>query len=174
MPVFPWRFVDSLLGRSRLGDEEPATADYVSAEVARLTARLEADSSTTARLDASAPPLLSSWAAEMLRRCAPSPDGRSRRDVNVQLGAVSGAIRAVIQTIDEALTNPEDATAPRLSWRLRRLESEMAAPLYTRDEQPLVRARLDRILEQLESSDAPEDLTDLIPRILQALTPPGS
>jgi hypothetical protein len=174
VPVFPWRFIDSLLGRSRPGDEEAASADDVSAEVTRLAERIEADISATERLNEASKEALRSWAGGMLRRRAPEPDGRSRRDINVQLGAVGGAIRVVIQTIDEAMAKSDDATGQALARRLRPLESEIGPPLYSLDEQALARRRLDRVLEQVEESEAPLDPAAVIPRIIQALTPTES
>ena len=171
MPVFPWRFIDSLLGRSRPGDEEPATEGDVSAEVARVLSRLGVEIAAAEHLDDTAKAALTAWAATMLRRRAPAPDGRSRRDMHVQLGAVSGAIRAVVRVMDEAIAKPEDATGQRLAWRLRPVESEIASPLYTLTEQALVRARVDRSLGQLDTSDTGVDLAVALPRLVEALTP---
>jgi hypothetical protein len=174
MPIFPWRFIDSLLGRSRPGDEEPSTDDDVAAEVARLSSRMEADVASVEHLDETGKAALRTWAAGMLRRRAPAPDGRSRRDMHVQLGAVSGAIRAVIRAIDGALAETVDGASQRLPWRLRSVESEIASPLYTVDEQALVRVRLDNMLDQLDNADQAVDLTTLVPRLVESLTPSDS
>jgi hypothetical protein len=171
MPVFPWRFIDSLLGRSRPGDEQPATADDLSADVSRMAERIEADIAAMKHLGKDPSEALGLWSRSMLRRRAPAPNGRSRRDANVQLGAVSGAIRVVIQHIHDAFANRDVATGQGLALRLRPLESEIASPLYSLDEQSVVRAQLNRTLEELESLDAPVDTTELIARIVQALAP---
>jgi hypothetical protein len=173
MPVFPWRFIDSLLGRSRPGDEDPATDEDIDAEVARLSSRLEADIASAEDLNDTAKAALRGWSATMLRRRAPAADGRSRRDMHVQLGAVSGAVRAVVQALDEALAAP-DATSQRLIRHLRAVESEIGSPLYTLEEQSLVRARVDRVLDQLDGSDQRVDLATAVPRLVKALTPPDS
>ena len=171
MPVFPWRFIDSLLGRSRPGDEEPATEEDVAAEIARLSSRLEADIGSLEHLDETGKAALRAWAAGMLQRRAPAADGRSKRDMHVQLGAVSGAIRAVIQAIDGVLAETVDDASQRLTWRLRSIESEIASPLYTVDEQALVRVRLDHVLDQLDNGDQGVDLMTLVPRLVESLTP---
>jgi len=174
MPVFPWRFIDSLLGRSRPGDEEPATEANVAAEIARQSSRLEADVARVEHLDEAGKAALRAWAACMLKRRAPPADGRSTRDMYVQLGAVSGAIRAVIQTIDGALAETVDGASQRLTWRLRCIESEIASPLYTVDEQALVRVRLGHVLDQLDNADQGVDLMTLVRRLLESLTPTDS
>ena len=172
MPVFPWRFIDSLLGRSRPGDDEIATEENVAAEAARLSERLESEAASLEHLDDTAKVALSEWAAGMLRRRAPVVDGRSRRDMHVQLGAVSGAVRAVMRALDEAFAKIDDALGQRLAWRLRSVESEIASPLYLQQEQAVVRTRVDRLLEQLDRSQHEADLGMVIPRLLEALTPP--
>lgn len=171
MPVFPWRFIDFLLGRSRPGDEDPASAEDIDAEVTRLSERLSSERSEVQTLIDARTELLG-WAELMLSRRAPVPDGRSRRDVNVQLGAVLGAIRAVLRTLEDVFARADDdASGTQVAWRLKALESEIAAPLYTVEEQPLIRARLERTLAQLESEDlaTPPRLTA---EIIAALTPP--
>jgi hypothetical protein len=171
MPVFPWRFIDSLLGRSRPGDEEPATDEDVAAEVARLYPRLEADVASVGHLDETGKAALRAWAVGMLRLRVPAADGRSKRDMHLQLGAVSGAIRAVIEAIDGASAEAEAGASKRLSWRLRSIESEIASPLYTVDEQASVRVRLDHLLDQLDDVEQGVDLTMLVPRLVDSLTP---
>jgi hypothetical protein len=172
--VFPWRFIDSLLGRSRPGDADSATDADIEAEVVRLSSRIEAHIASSENLPDAAKASLRGWTATMLRRRAPIADGRSKRDMHVQLGAVSGAIRAVVQALDEALGVSEKAPGQRLAWSLRPVESEIASPLYTLDEQALVRARVDRLLEQLEASEQGVDLSSAITPLVDALTPPDS
>jgi hypothetical protein len=175
MPIFPWRFIDSLLGRSRPGDQAPATAEDVQEEIARAVARLDADIAATQHLDDTARSCLRVWVATMLTRRVPAADGRMRRDMHVQLGAVTGAIRAIVQSLDEAIGGIDgDARGQRLTWRLRSIESEIASPLYTPDEQALVRARVDRALQPLEASESAPEAASLIPGLVEALTPPDS
>ena len=94
--------------------------------------------------------------------------------MHVQLGAVSGAIRAVIQAIDGALAETVGGESQRLTWRLRSIESEIASPLYTADEQAFVRVRLEHVLDQLDNADQAVDLTTLVPRLVESLTPSDS
>jgi hypothetical protein len=172
MPVFPWRFIDSLLGRSRPGDEETATDADVNAEIDRLSQRLRSDASLAEHLDHSAVDALKDWGAAMLEHSAPAADGRSRRDVNVQLGAVNGAVRAVIRDIDGAFASLGDDPGQRMTWRLRALDSEISSPLYSLEEQTFVRARLERLLHELDSAESPATIADTVPRLVAALAPP--
>jgi hypothetical protein len=172
MPVFPWRFIDSLLGRSRPGDEETATDADVTAEIDLLSQRLRSDASLAENLNHSAVDALKDWGVVMLQHSAPDADGRSRRDVNVQLGAVNGAVRAVIRDIDGAFATLGDDPGQRMAWRLRSLESEISSPLYSLEEQTFVRARLERLLHDLDRPGAPAPAVDTIPRLVAALTPP--
>src|SRR5215217_4089396 len=105
MPILHWRFIDRLLGRSRSGDDQPATEADIRAEVSRLSQLIDSDRSISQHLDESSTATLRAWAGMMLSSRAPVADGRTRHEVNVQLGAIRGAIRSVLSTIDEALPN---------------------------------------------------------------------
>ncbi|MFN0071802.1 MAG: hypothetical protein ACKVVP_09980 [Chloroflexota bacterium] len=172
MPVFPWRFIDSLLGRSNPDDAEPATAEYINQRVSRLLKRLEADESMPEHLGSAGREAFQKWAATMLGLRASAVLGWSRRDANVQLGAVFGAIRVVIQVVNDALTRAVAPSSSRAVKQLRSLESEMAAPLYPHAEQLLVRARLDGVITRMEQEESVTEVERLVRDIAEALTPP--
>jgi hypothetical protein len=107
----------------------------------------------------------------MLSRQAPAADGRTRREVNVQLGALSGAIRSVLSTVEEAFANSSDATGKELASQLRPLESEISSPLFEPGEQESARSRLQQLLYELDSSEAPVAPASTIARLVSVLSP---
>lgn len=170
MPVFPWRFIDSLLGRSRTDDAEPADAMYLEDAQQRLVSRVAAQAASLEHLPAEMTDLLTVWAREMLRRRSPKVAGWTRRDAEVQLGAVVGAIQTVIRVIDEALSPRDAPDDPALPWRFRAIDAEIAAPLYALEEQPIVRARFDDWVANLERDAASP--ASRLNQLVGALTPP--
>ena len=108
----------------------------------------------------------------MLARRAPSVLGWTRRDAAVQLGAVSGAIRAVLRAIDEVLAESSDEVSERRSWRLMALDSEIASPLYSVEEQAPIRARLRSLAEAPNPPGVTTAAGGVVARIVEAMTPP--
>jgi hypothetical protein len=171
VPILHWRFIDRLLGRPRPGEDQPATEVDIRAEVRRHTELIASDRSITRHLGDSSAASLRTWAGMMLSRQAPAADGRTRREVNVQLGALSGAIRSVLSTVEEAFANSSDATGKELASQLRPLESEISSPLFEPGEQESARSRLQQLLYELDSSEAPVAPASTIARLVSVLSP---